>query len=91
VRLRDIGSGWSLGVAILAIVKTVFGGSGNTERRTKTIALYIGAAAKWARIKFHVTHVQGSEILANAAASENIERVPAIAGRLFVRVFTGPV
>jgi hypothetical protein len=47
-----------LGVTILAIVKAVFGVGWNTERRTKAIALYIGAAAKWARIKFDVTHDQ---------------------------------
>jgi hypothetical protein len=57
VRFRDIVSGWSLGVTILAVVKTVLGTSCNAERRTKAIALYIGAAAKWARIKFHITHV----------------------------------
>jgi hypothetical protein len=63
VRLRNIGGGWPLGVTILAIVKTVFGVGWNTERRTKAIALYIGAAAKRARIKFDVTHDPGSPCL----------------------------
>jgi hypothetical protein len=63
VRLRDIACRWPLGVTILAVVKTVLGTSWNTERRTKAIALYIGAAAKWARIKIHVTHVPGSAML----------------------------
>ena len=57
VRLRHIVSCWPLGVTILAVVKTVLGTSWNAERRTKAIAPYIGATAKWARIKFHVTHV----------------------------------
>jgi hypothetical protein len=60
VRLRDIVSGWPLGVTILAVVKTILGTSWNAERRTKAIALYISAAAKWARIKFYVTHISGS-------------------------------
>jgi hypothetical protein len=64
-----------LGVTILAVVKTVFGGHWNAEGRTKAIALYIGAAAKRARIKFHVTHFPGSAMLADAAAGENIERL----------------
>jgi len=63
VRPRNIGCGWPLGVTILAIVKAVFGVGWNTERRTKAIALYIGAAAKWARIKFDVTHDPGSPCL----------------------------
>jgi hypothetical protein len=63
-----------LGVTILAIVKAVLGAGWKTERRTKAIALYIGAAAKWAWIKIHVIHVQVSAImLVDAAASENIE------------------
>jgi hypothetical protein len=74
-------SRWPLGVTILAVVKTVFGAGRNTERRTKTIALYIGAAAKWARIKFHVIHVPGSAILADAASSENINKFTTIAAR----------
>jgi hypothetical protein len=52
VRLGDIGCGWPLGVTILAVVKTVFGAGGNTERHAKAIGLYIGAAAKRAWIKF---------------------------------------
>jgi hypothetical protein len=75
VRRRDVACGWPLGVTILAVVKTVFGGSWNAEGRTKAIALYIGAAAKRARIKFHVTHFPGSAMLADAAAGENIERL----------------
>jgi hypothetical protein len=90
VRLRDIGCR-PLGVTILAVVKTVFGGSWNTERRTKTIALYIGAAAKWTRIKFHITHVLDSVILANATAGENIERFPAIAGWFSTNLRTSSV
>jgi hypothetical protein len=54
VRLRDIGCGWPLGVTILAVVKTVFRTGWNTERRTKALGLYIGAAAKRAWIKFRV-------------------------------------
>lgn len=57
MRPCNIGCGGTLGVTILAIVKTVFGVSWNTERGAKAIALYICAAAKWARIKFDVTHV----------------------------------
>jgi hypothetical protein len=45
----------------------------DTERRTKAIALYIGAAAKWARIKFHVTHVPGSAMFGVEAAAESID------------------
>jgi hypothetical protein len=75
VRRRGIRCGRPLGVTILAVVKTVFGGSWNAEGRTKAIALYIGAAAKRARIKFHVTHFPGSAMLAEATASENIERL----------------
>jgi hypothetical protein len=82
VRLRDIVCGWPLGVTILAVVKTVVGTSWNSERRTKAIALYIGAAAKWARIKFHVTHVPGSAMFAGEAAGESIEGFTTIAGRL---------
>jgi hypothetical protein len=63
-----------LGVTILTIVKTVLGAGWKTERSTKAIALYIGAAAKWAWIKIHVIHVPASAImLADAAASENID------------------
>jgi hypothetical protein len=75
VRRRDIACGWPLGVTILAVVKTVFGGSWNAEGRTKAIALYIGAAAKRTRIKFHVTHFPGSAMLADTSAGENIERL----------------
>jgi hypothetical protein len=84
VRVRDIVSGWPLGVTILAVVKTVLGTSWNAERRTKAIALYIGAAAKWARIKFHVTHVSGSAMFAGEAAIENIENRRWSASPLFV-------
>jgi hypothetical protein len=77
VRFRDIVSGWPLGIAILAVVKTVLETSWDTERRTKAIALYIGAAAKWARIEFHFTHVSAS------AAIESIDGFTTIiAGRL---------
>jgi hypothetical protein len=57
VCLRDIVSGWPLGIAILAVVKAVLGTSRNAERDTKAIALYVGAATKWARIELHFTHV----------------------------------
>jgi hypothetical protein len=78
VRLRDIGSGWTLGVTILAVVKAVFGGCWNAERRAKAIALYIGAAAKWARIKLHVTHV--AQFSARAAKPKTVHfTVPAAA------------
>jgi hypothetical protein len=63
MRLCNISCGWPLGVTILAIVKTVFGIGCNAERRTKAIALYIGAAAKWARIEFDITHVPSSAML----------------------------
>jgi hypothetical protein len=85
VRLRDIVSGWPLGVTILAVVKTVLGTSWNAERRTKAIALYIGAAAKWARIEFHVIHVSGSAMFAGeAAAIESIDNRRWSASRRFV-------
>jgi hypothetical protein len=88
VRLRDIVSGWPLGVTILAVVKTVLGTSWNAERRTKAIALYIGAAAKWARIKFHVTHVSGSAMFVGEAAIESIDNRRWSASRLFVDQFS---
>jgi hypothetical protein len=73
VRLHDIVCGRPLGVTILAVVKTVLGASWNTERRTKAIALYVGTAAKWAGIKFHVTHVPGSAMFGVEAAAESID------------------
>src|ERR1700722_19124356 len=73
VRLCGIGCCRPLGIAILAVIKTVFGGRWNGEGRTKTVALDIGAAAKWARIKFHITHVPGSAMFSKAAAGENVE------------------
>jgi hypothetical protein len=84
VRLRDIVSSWPLGVTILAVVKAVLGASWNAERRTKAIALYIGAAAKWARIKFHVTHVSGSAMFVGEAVIESIDNRRWPASRLFV-------
>jgi hypothetical protein len=84
VRLRDIVSGWTLGVTILAVVKTVLGTSWNTKRSTKAVALYIGAAAKWARIKFHVTHDSGSAMFAGEAAIESIDDRRRSASRRFV-------
>jgi hypothetical protein len=63
MRPRNIGCRWTLCVTILAIVKTVFGVCWHTERGAKAIALYICAAAKWARIEFDITHVPGSEML----------------------------
>jgi hypothetical protein len=80
MRPRNIGCGWTLGVTILAIVKTVFGVGWHTERGAKAIALYIGAAAKWARIKFDVTHVLDSAMLTNAMASKIIERCVTVTG-----------
>jgi hypothetical protein len=74
MRPRNIGCRWTLCVTILAIVKTVFGVCWHTERGAKAIALYIGAAAKWARIKFDVTHALDSAILTNAPASKIIKR-----------------
>jgi hypothetical protein len=80
-----------LGVTILAIVKAVFGVGWNTERRTKAIALYIGAAAKRARIKFEVTHDSGSPTLADAAASQNMKRRMTIAVLFSADVCTAQV
>jgi hypothetical protein len=57
VRLLGIIRGRPLRVTILAVVKAVLGTNWNAERRAKAIALYIRAAAKWARIKFYVTQV----------------------------------
>jgi hypothetical protein len=73
MRLRDIVPSRPLGVTILAVVKTVLGTSWNAERRTKAIALDIGAPAKWARIKFHVTHVSGSAMFVGETAIESID------------------
>ena len=70
MRPCDIGCGRPLGVTILAIVETILGAGWNTKRRAEAIALYIGAAAKWARIKFDVTHVPGSAMRAGAAAGQ---------------------
>ena len=80
MRPRNIGCGWTLGVTILAIVKTVVGVGRHTERGAKAIALYIGAAAKWARIKFDVTHVLDSAVITNARASKIRERCVTITG-----------
>jgi hypothetical protein len=88
VRLRDIVSGWPLGVTILTVVKTVLGTSWNAERRTEAIALYIGAAAKWARIKFHVTHVSGSAMFAGEAVIESIDNRRRSASLRFVHQFS---
>jgi hypothetical protein len=62
-----------------SVPKAVFGVGRNTERRTKAIALYIGAAAKWARIKFDVTHDPRLAMLADAAASQKMKRRMTIA------------
>jgi hypothetical protein len=92
VRSRDIVCGWPLGVTILAVVKAVLGTSLNAERRTKAFALYIGAAAKWARIKFHVTHVPGSALFLGEAAILSIEEFTRIvAGRLRADLCIGSV
>jgi hypothetical protein len=88
VRLGSIVSGWTLGITILAVVKTVLGTSWNAERRTKAIALYIGAAAKWARIKFDVTHVSGSAMFAGEAAIESINNRRRSASRRCVHEFS---
>jgi hypothetical protein len=53
---RHIGRRGALCVTILAVVKTVLGFCRHTKRSAKAVTLYIGAAAKWARIKFGVTH-----------------------------------
>jgi hypothetical protein len=51
-----IGRRRTLRVTILAVIKTVLGFGWHTERSAKAITLYIGAAAKWTRIKFGFTH-----------------------------------
>jgi hypothetical protein len=57
-----IGRRRTLRVTILAVVKTVLGFGWHTERSAKAITLYIGATAKWAGIKFGVTHVSNSAL-----------------------------
>ena len=69
-----------MGVTILAIGKTVFGVCWHTERGAKAVAMYIAAAAKWARIKFDVTHVLYSAMLTNATASKIIKRCVTVTG-----------
>jgi hypothetical protein len=80
VRLRDIGCRWPLCVTVFAVIKTIFGAGWNSERHTKAIALYIGAAAKWAWIQFHVSHVPGS-VMFGGSGRGNIEGFTVIAGR----------
>lgn len=63
MRLCNVGRGWPLCVAILAIVETILGAYGNTVHRAKAIARDIGAATKWARIWFHVRHIPASKVL----------------------------
>jgi hypothetical protein len=91
VCLRDIGCRWPLCVAILAVVKTIFGASWNSERRTKAIALYVAAAAKWAWIKLYVTHDPGSVMFAGEAACENTEGFTLNVGRLRVNLCANSV
>ena len=88
VRLGDIVSGWTLGVTIFAVVKTVFGASWNAERCTKAIALDIGAAAKWARMKFDVTHVSRSAMFAGEADIQSIDNRRRPASRRRVHEFS---
>jgi hypothetical protein len=57
MRPRNIGRGRTLGVTVLAVVKTVIGRGWHTERGAVAITLYVSAAAKWTRIKFDVAHV----------------------------------
>jgi hypothetical protein len=66
----NIGCGWTLGVIVLAIVETVRAVGSQPERPAEAIALYIGAAAKWARIEFDVAHahVPDSHAFAKPAA-----------------------
>jgi hypothetical protein len=80
--------GRPLGVTILAVVKTILGTNWNAERRTEALAPYIGAAAKGARVKFHITHVSGSPMFADEAA---IEGMAIIAGRLCADFCSGAV
>jgi hypothetical protein len=63
MRLCNVGRGWPLCVAILAIVETIFRANGNTVHRAKAIACNIGAATKWAWIWFHVGHIPVSKML----------------------------
>jgi hypothetical protein len=81
-----IGRCGTLSVTILAVVETVLGFGWHTERSAKAIALYIGAAAKWTRIKFGVTHVSNSAVVDTRAGALERHRTVLIRERRIVSV-----
>jgi hypothetical protein len=80
MRFSNIGCGGTLGVTVPAIVKTVRGVGGHTERGAKAIAADIGAAAKWARIKFDVAHLPRSRNIRRRSGEQHFKCVWTVAG-----------
>jgi hypothetical protein len=86
-----IGRCGTLRVTIFAVVKTVLGFCRHTKRSAKAITLYIGATAKWARIKFGVTHDSNPALLARSPGARGSDVKSPRASCIAVCLFAGSV